>query len=321
MGERIVIALGGNAILQPGQEATFETQFENVRKSAEVIARIINKGHTVVVTHGNGPQVGNILRQNEEAKHVVPSMPLVICSAESQGFIGYMLEQALRNELLKLNNETPVTVMLTQTEVSIDDPDFDDPSKPIGVFYSEEEAKQLSADKGWTVKEDAGRGWRRVVASPEPKSIIGSNTIQQLSEMGTIVVASGGGGVPVVKKDDGTYEGIDAVIDKDRSAFKLAEEINADLFMILTDVENVYINYGKPNQEILTEVTLEEANKYVSEGHFSAGSMGPKMEAAIKFAQTGKRAIICSLDQADQAMQGKIGTHIKPKAQARGSSE
>lgn len=317
MGERIVIALGGNAILQPGQEATFETQFENVRKSAEVIARIINKGHTVVVTHGNGPQVGNILRQNEEAKHVVPSMPLVICSAESQGFIGYMLEQALRNELLKLNNETPVTVMLTQTEVSIDDPDFDDPSKPIGVFYSEEEAKQLSADKGWTVKEDAGRGWRRVVASPEPKSIIGSNTIQQLSEMGTIVVASGGGGVPVVKKDDGTYEGIDAVIDKDRSAFKLAEEINADLFMILTDVENVYINYGKPNQEILTEVTLEEANKYVSEGHFSAGSMGPKMEAAIKFAQTGKRAIICSLDQADQAMQGKIGTHIKPKTQAR----
>ncbi|GGN56118.1 carbamate kinase [Oceanobacillus indicireducens] len=314
MGERIVIALGGNAILQPGQEATFETQFENVRRSAEVIAGIINKGHTVVVTHGNGPQVGNILRQNEEAKHVVPSMPLVICSAESQGFIGYMLEQALRNELLKLNNETPVTVMLTQTEVSIDDPDFDDPSKPIGVFYSEEEAKQLSADKGWTVKEDAGRGWRRVVASPEPKSIIGSNTIQQLSEMGTIVVASGGGGVPVVKEDDGTYEGIDAVIDKDRSAFKLAEEINADLFMILTDVENVYINYGKPNQEILTEVTLEEANKYVSEGHFSAGSMGPKMEAAIKFAQTGKRAIICSLDQADQAMQGKIGTHIKPKA-------
>lgn len=317
MGERIVIALGGNAILQPGQEATFETQFENVRKSAEVIARIINKGHTVVVTHGNGPQVGNILRQNEEAKHVVPSMPLVICSAESQGFIGYMLEQALRNELLKLNNETPVTVMLTQTEVSIDDPDFDDPSKPIGVFYSEEEAKQLGTEKGWTVKEDAGRGWRRVVASPEPKSIIGSNTIQQLSEMGTIVVASGGGGVPVVKKDDGTYEGIDAVIDKDRSAFKLAEEINADLFMILTDVENVYINYGKPDQEILTEVTLEEANKYVSEGHFSAGSMGPKMEAAIKFAQTGKRAIICSLDQADQAMQGKIGTHIKPKAQAR----
>lgn len=321
MGERIVIALGGNAILQPGQEATFETQFENVRKSAEVIARIINKGHTVVVTHGNGPQVGNILRQNEEAKHVVPSMPLVICSAESQGFIGYMLEQALRNELLKLNNETPVTVMLTQTEVSIDDPDFDDPSKPIGVFYSEEEAKQLGTEKGWTVKEDAGRGWRRVVASPEPKSIIGSNTIQQLSEMGTIVVASGGGGVPVVKKEDGTYEGIDAVIDKDRSAFKLAEEINADLFMILTDVENVYINYGKPDQEILTEVTLEEANKYVSEGHFSAGSMGPKMEAAIKFAQTGKRAIICSLDQADQAMQGKIGTHIKPKAQARGSSE
>lgn len=310
MGERVVIALGGNAILQPGQEATYEIQLENVRKSAEVIARIVNNGHTVVVTHGNGPQVGNILRQNEEAKHVVPAMPLDVCSAESQGFIGYMMEQSLRNELLKLNNQAPVAVTLTQTEVSADDPDFQDPSKPIGVFYSEEEANKLAEEKGWIVKEDAGRGYRRVVASPEPKSILGSKVIQQLSEAGTIIVAGGGGGVPVVKQADGTYKGIEAVIDKDRSGFKLAEEIKADTFMILTDVENVYVNYGKPDQKALTEISLEEAQGYVDEGQFSAGSMGPKMEAAMNFARTGGRAIICSLDKADLAMEGKSGTHI-----------
>lgn len=310
MGEKVVVALGGNAILQPGQEATYENQLENVRKSAEVIARIINNGHTVVVTHGNGPQVGNILRQNEEAKHVVPALPLDVCSAESQGFIGYMLEQTLRNELLKLNNESPVVVTLTQTEVSSDDPDFQDPSKPIGVFFSEEEANKLAEEKGWVVKEDAGRGYRRVVASPEPKTILGSKAISQLTDLGSIVVAGGGGGVPVVKQADGTYKGIEAVIDKDRSGFKLAEEIKADTFMILTDVTNVYVNYGKPDQKALEEITLAEAKAYVEEGQFSAGSMGPKMEAAINFAETGARAIICSLDKADQAMEGKAGTRI-----------
>lgn len=310
MGERVVIALGGNAILQPGQEATYDIQMDNVRKSMEVISRIVNKGHTVVLTHGNGPQVGNILRRHEESRHIIPAMPLDIASAESQGFIGYMIEQSLRNELLKLHNETPVTASLTQTEVSSDDPDFQDPSKPIGIFYSEEEANKLAEEKGWVVKEDAGRGWRRVVASPIPKTILGSEAIKVLSEAGTIVVTSGGGGVPVVKQADGTYKGIEAVIDKDRSSFKLAEEIQADTFMILTDVENVYIDYGKANQKALTEVTLKEAKRYVEEGHFSAGSMGPKMEAAINFAEYGGRAIICSLDKADEAMQGKSGTYI-----------
>jgi carbamate kinase len=310
MGEKVVVALGGNAILQRGEDPTFENQYRNVRKSAEMIARLIHHGHTVVVTHGNGPQVGNILRQHEEAKDTVPAMPLDVCSAESQGFIGYMMEQALRNELIRLHNEKPVAVMLTQTEVAPDDPAFQDPTKPIGVFYSEEEAKQLANDKGWIVKEDAGRGWRRVVASPFPKSILGSRLIRQLSEAGTVVIASGGGGVPVVKQADGTYKGIEAVIDKDRSGFKLAEEIEADTFMILTDVENAYVNYGKPDEKTLTEVTLEEANQYVEEGQFAAGSMGPKMEAAINFAKSGGRAIICSLDKADQAMEGKSGTHI-----------
>ena len=203
-----------------------------------------------------------------------------------------------------------MVVTLTQTEVSADDPDFQNPSKPVGVFYSEEEAKALAEEKGWIVKEDAGRGWRRVVPSPKPKSILGSNVVKQLVENGVVVVASGGGGIPVVKKEDGTYRGIEAVIDKDRSGFKLAEEVNADIFMILTDVENAYINYGKANQEALKHITLQEAEKYVAEGHFSKGSMGPKMEAAIHFAKIGGEAIICSLDKADLAMEGKSGTRI-----------
>lgn len=310
MGERVVIALGGNAILQRNQQATFENQLENVKKSAAIIARIVNKGHTVVVTHGNGPQVGNILRQNEEAKHVVPPMPLDVCNAESQGFIGYMLEKSLRNELIKLNHDTPVAVTLTQTEVSAEDPDFQNPSKPVGTFYTEEEAKKLAEEKGWVVKEDAGRGWRRVVPSPKPKSIIGSEVIRQMMECGIIVIASGGGGIPVVKKSDGTYQGIEAVVDKDRSGFKLAEEVEANTFMILTDVEHAFVHYGTPEQKALREVTAEEAEKYQAEGHFSAGSMGPKMEAAINFAKIGGKAIICSLDQADLAMEGKSGTHI-----------
>ncbi|MBD1224579.1 carbamate kinase [Virgibacillus halodenitrificans] len=311
MSEKVVIALGGNAILQPKQEATFENQLENVRKSTEIIAKIVKNGHEVVVTHGNGPQVGNILRQNEEAKEVVPPFPLDVCSAESQGFIGYMMDQTLKNELHKLGLDNQVISMLTQTEVDKKDPAFEDPSKPIGVFYSEEEAKKLAQEKGWDVKEDAGRGWRRVVASPRPTSILGSETIKLLTDQKVIVIASGGGGIPVIKQEDGTYKGIEAVIDKDRSGFKLAEEAKADVLMILTDVDNVFVNYGKPDQKALGSITLEEAKQYEAEGQFSAGSMGPKMEAAIKFAELGGRAIICSLDQADLAVEGKAGTQIQ----------
>ncbi|MFJ7728127.1 carbamate kinase [Neobacillus sp. NPDC097160] len=310
MSEKVVIALGGNAILQPKQEATYENQLENVRKSSEVIARIVKNGHSVIVTHGNGPQVGNILRQNEEAKEVVPPLPLDVCSAESQGFIGYMMDQTLKNELLKLELDHPVVSLLTQTEVAMDDPAFEDPTKPIGVFFSEDEAKKLAEENNWVVKEDAGRGWRRVVASPMPKSILGSDIVKKLTDEQGIVIAAGGGGIPVVKNTDGTITGIEAVIDKDRSAFKLAEEVKADVFMVLTDVQNVYVNYGKPDQKALTNVSLDEAWQYVNEGQFSAGSMGPKMEAAIKFAEQGGRAIICSLDQADLALEGQAGTQI-----------
>ncbi|MBB4825271.1 carbamate kinase [Sporosarcina luteola] len=310
MAEKVVIALGGNAILQPKQEATYENQYENVRISTEIISRIVKNGHTVIVTHGNGPQVGNILRQNEEAKDVVPALPLDVCSAESQGFIGYMMEQTLKNELTKLGLDRKVVSMLTQTEVDPADTAFEDPSKPIGVFYSEEEAKQLAEEKGWVVKEDAGRGWRRVVASPEPKSILSSDTIKLLTDNEVIVIAAGGGGIPVVREKDGSLTGIEAVIDKDRSAFRLAEESKADVLMILTDVDNVFVNYGKPDQKALGNITLEEAKKYADEGQFSAGSMGPKMEAAMKFAEMGGRAIICSLGQADLAVEGKAGTQI-----------
>lgn len=310
MSQKVVIALGGNAILQPGQEATYENQLENVRISTEIIARIVNNGHNVIITHGNGPQVGNILRQNEEAKDVVPPLPLDVCSAESQGFIGYMMDQTLKNELHKLGLSNNVVSMLTQTEVSKDDPAFEDPSKPIGVFFSEEEAKKLAEEKGWVVKEDAGRGWRRVVASPTPKSIIGSDIIRSLTDDNAIVIAAGGGGIPVIKNEEGLYKGIEAVIDKDSSAFRLALEAKADVFMVLTDVPNVYVNYGKPNQKALESISLEEAKQYVEEGQFAAGSMGPKVEAAIEFAEQGGRAIICSLDKADLAMEGKAGTQI-----------
>ncbi|AKF95783.1 carbamate kinase [Brevibacillus laterosporus] len=310
MSQKVVIALGGNAILQPKQQATYENQLENIQKSCEVIARIVKQGYEVIITHGNGPQVGNILRQQDEAKEVVPPFPLHVCSAESQGFIGYMMNQCLLNELQKLGLNNSVVSMLTQTEVSKEDPAFQNPTKPIGVFYSEEEAKRLAEEKGWIVKEDAGRGWRRVVPSPMPKAIIGADLIQSLTDQGTIVIAAGGGGIPVSRQSDGTLVGVEAVIDKDRSGYQLAQDVNADIFMILTDVENVYVNYGKPNQKSLEMISLEEAKQYADEGQFSAGSMGPKMESAIGFAEKGGAAIICSLDQADLALAGKAGTRI-----------
>lgn len=310
MGDKIVIALGGNAILQRGEEGTFENQLKNVKKSAEIIAKIVKNGYNVIVTHGNGPQVGNILRQNEVASHVVPPFPLHVCNAESQGFIGYMLDQSLKNEFEKIGLKQEVVSILTQTEVSLDDPAFQNPTKPIGQFYTEEKAKQLASDKNWIVKEDSGRGWRRVVASPEPKSILGSDIIRLLVEHQATVIASGGGGIPVVKDQDGFYVGVEAVIDKDRSAFKLAEEVNADMLMILTDVPHVYINYGTPEQKALRYLTVSEAKQYISEGQFASGSMGPKVEAAIAFAEKGGKAVICSLDEADLALKDQAGTLI-----------
>jgi carbamate kinase len=221
-----------------------------------------------------------------------------------------MMEQTLRNELRELGLNNTVVSILTETVVDKNDSAFQNPEKPIGVFYSEEEANQLAKEKGWVVGEDAGRGYRRLVPSPQPVSILGSDVIKSLTDAGTITIAAGGGGIPVIQKEDGKYEGVEAVIDKDRSGLRLAKEVNADVFMILTDVENVYVNYGKPEQKALEQITVAEAKQYMDEGQFAAGSMGPKMEGALSFAEHGGRAIICSLEKAAEALEGKSGTSI-----------
>lgn len=308
MGKSVVIALGGNAILQPKQEATYDNQFKNVVSATGHMVEIREAGHNIVITHGNGPQVGNIIAQNEAAKNVVEPLPIYVCNAESQGFIGYMMETALKNHMKERGITTNVVTLLTMVEVDRDDQAFKNPTKPIGVFFSEEEAHRLE-EQGFTMAEDAGRGYRRVVPSPEPKVIHGIDEIKRLIDE-TIVISSGGGGIPVYREDSGQLHGIEAVIDKDRSGLKLAQQVNAEVFMMLTDVPNVYINFGKENEQKLSHITVAEAEQYVAEGQFPAGSMLPKMQAAIEFAKLGKESIICSIDQAVAALNGKAGTRI-----------
>lgn len=313
MAQRVVMAIGGNAILKPSQAATFKNQLENTKICAEQIARVEALDYEVVLTHGNGPQVGNILRQNDLGKEVVPPVPLDACNAQSQGFIGYMLEQSIKNALEQKQSTANVATLLTQTEVDQSDSAFQDPNKPIGTFYSAEEAENLEKNNGWIMAEDAGRGYRRVVPSPYPKQIHGVESIMHLLNQNIIVIAGGGGGIPVYRDDLGQFKGIEAVIDKDRTGKKLAEQLDADVFMMLTDVSNVYINYGKENQEKLINISVAEAQKHLVDGQFAVGSMGPKIEAAIDFAKTGRIAIICALDEADLALKGKAGTQITLK--------
>ena len=310
MGKKVVLALGGNAILQPKQEATFENQYQNVVNAANRMVEISEAGHKIVVTHGNGPQVGNIIAQNEAAKEEIPAMPIFVNNAESQGMIGYMMESALKNRLIEGGDDTNVVTLLTMVEVDKDDKAFDNPTKPVGVFFTEEEAKKMTEEKGFQMAEDAGRGFRRVVPSPEPKVIHGVEEIKTLIDT-SIVVSSGGGGIPIYRDEKGQIHGVEAVIDKDRSGLKLSEQTEADVFMMLTDVPNVYINFGKENEQKLEEITVAEAEKHVADGQFPAGSMLPKIEAAIAFAKhEGKEGIICSLDEAVLALEGKAGTRI-----------
>lgn len=310
MTKTILVALGGNAILRPKQEATFENQMNNINTSCKFLAKLIQEGHRLIITHGNGPQVGNILRQNEESAHVIPALPLDACSAESQGLIAYMVQQALLNELIMLGIPKSVVSVVTRVEVSPDDPAFTNPEKPIGPFYTEEVATQMAKEKKWVVKEDSNRGWRRVVPSPEPLHIIEAEAINQLIHSGHIVISCGGGGIPVIRRSNGTYRGVEAVIDKDHSSSKLAEQIGADIFMILTETDFVYLNYGNSNQQALHEVTVRELENYIQEGHFGKGSMEPKVKAACHFARTGGYSIICALDEAELALEKKRGTHI-----------
>lgn len=309
MAEKIVIALGGNALQSGKGEPTAEAQLEVVKKTCEHIADISCKGYEIGIVHGNGPQVGRILLASETAKDVTPAMPFDVCGAMSQGYIGYHIQQALRFALARRNRNMPVTTIETQVVVDKDDPGFKNPTKPIGPFYSEKEAKALESEKGYSIKEDAGRGWRRVVASPIPKEIVEIDAIRTLWPT-TITVSVGGGGIPVVQNSDGSLEGVAAVIDKDFGAELLAEKVGADILMILTEVEKVAVNFNKPDQRNLDSLTPAEADKYIEEGQFAPGSMLPKVQAAMKFikANPGKKAIITSLDKAVDALEGRTGT-------------
>ena len=308
---KIVIALGGNALQSKNSAPTAEGQLEVVKQTCEHIAEISASGYELAIVHGNGPQVGRILLSSETAKDVVPVMPFDVCGAMSQGYIGYHIQQALRYALARRNQHIPVVSLVTQVIVERTDPAFQNPTKPIGGFYTKEEADALVAEKGYTVKEDAGRGYRRVVASPLPRKIVELDQIKQLWDE-TIVITCGGGGVPVVENMDGTLEGVAAVIDKDFAAELLAENMDADVLMILTEVEKVAINWGKPNQQSLDHMSLLEASRYVEEGHFAPGSMLPKVQACMNFvrANPSKKAIITSLDKAIDALRGETGTVI-----------
>lgn len=309
--EKIVIALGGNALQTAGLPPTAECQLEVVKKTCEYIAKIVEKGYKITLVHGNGPQVGRILLAFETAKDVTPPFPFDVCGAMSQGYIGYHLQQGLRQALTQINNSIPVVTLVTQMVVAEEDPGFKNPSKPIGPFYSTEEAKKIAEEKKYVMKEDAGRGWRRVVASPIPNKIVEIDSIRSLLNT-AIVVSAGGGGIPVIEHEDGSYEGVEAVIDKDFAAELLAEQLGADKLLILTDVEKVSLNFNKPNRIDLDKLTIDEVENYIAEKHFALGSMLPKIQAAVKFAKSGegKTAIITSLYKAVEALEGKTGTHI-----------
>jgi len=306
----IVIALGGNAILQPGQNGTVDEQMENVDSTAEQVAELIAQGHRVVITHGNGPQVGALLIQQEAGRDRVPPMPLDVCGAESQGQIGYMLQQSIGKMLARRSIPRPVATVITQMVVDPNDPAFANPTKPVGPFYSAYYAEQRMKETGEKWIEDAGRGWRRVVPSPDPIRIVEQDAILSLVRTGAIVIANGGGGIPVIEKG-GLYKGVEAVIDKDLGGECLARDVGADVLLILTDVAHVALHYKTPHQVDLHTVQLDDLIRYQQEGHFKAGSMGPKVEACRRFVERGgEAAIIAQLDRAVEAIHGNAGTRI-----------
>lgn len=306
---KVVIALGGNALQSKDGPATAEAQLEVVKQTCDYIAEIVMRNYEIAIVHGNGPQVGRILLASETAKDITPVMPFDVCGAMSQSYIGYHIQQSLNRSLAKRGRgDIPIVTLVTQVVVDKDDPGFKNPTKPIGAFYTKEEADRLAAEKGYTMKEDAGRGWRRVVASPKPLEIVEIDSTRRLWKS-TIVVTCGGGGIPVIRTEKG-YEGVPAVIDKDFAAELLAEETDCDILMILTEVEKVAVNFGKPEQKNLDTVTVAEAEQYIREGHFAPGSMLPKVEAALSFVKKypERKAIISALDKAVDALEGKTGT-------------
>jgi len=313
MTKTAVLALGGNAIIKAGEEGTISQQFANTRDSLGGIVELIRQGYKLAITHGNGPQVGNLLRQQEAGeKEGIAPLPLGVLNAATEGSMGYMIEQSLQNKLHLSGIDKDVITIISQVVVDRDDPSMLNPTKYVGsTYYTAQQAEELKNTLGWTLKEDAGKGYRRVVPSPLPQRIVPAHTVKELVQRGEIVIAVGGGGIPVYVQDDGTYEGVDAVIDKDFASALLAVNIDADLFVILTGVDKVSVDYGKPSQRDLDMMSMEEASRYYQEGQFPAGSMGPKIKAAIDFLERGgKEVLITSIDRIVDAFAGKTGTRI-----------
>ncbi len=311
----LVIALGGNALFPDEGRGTIEEQEAIARKTCGLLLPIIAAGHRVVITHGNGPQVGRVLLRNELLQDRIPAAPIDVCVASTEGTMGYILQQALLNELRRHDVDRYVVTMITQVIVDREDPAFRRPTKPIGPFLEQERAEAMAAEKGWVVREDAGRGWRRVVASPEPVRIIQTKMIQRLANVGHVVVALGGGGVPIYKSENGDYEGVEAVVDKDLASALLAWQIKADTFLILTRVPHASLRFGQPDEEPLRAVSPRELRRYIRDGHFAEGSMLPKVQAALNYlAGRRGRAVIARAEDLEDALAGRAGTTIRHRS-------
>jgi carbamate kinase len=306
-----VVAFGGNALLRPEDRGTQEEQIARAKQAARWLAEIVRQDYRMLVVHGNGPQVGNILIQNEEASTKIPPQSLDVCVAQTEGSMGFMLQQAIRNRLESIGIGGEVATVLTEVEVDPADPGFKRPSKPIGPFFTRYRAEALERDLGWTMQEDAGRGWRHVVASPRPQRILNILTITRMLESAAVVIAAGGGGIPVVRGRDGQWRGVEAVIDKDFASALLAAELKADLYIVLTGVAKVALDFGKPTQRFVDKLTVAEAQKHQADGQFPPGSMGPKIEASLQFVRaSGKEVLITDVEHLRDALEGREGTVI-----------
>jgi len=310
-----LVAFGGNAMLPEDQKGLQSEQMRNAARAAELLVHIVQKGYELIVVHGNGPQVGNLLIQMEEAANKIPPYSLDVCDAMTEGSMGFMLERALINELRRRSVDKEVASLVTQVVVDKDDPAFAKPTKPVGPFYSKSRGQELALEKKWSMVEDAGRGYRKVVPSPKPIDVVNNRIIRELVEAGRVVIAAGGGGIPVILNSNGLFEGVEAVIDKDYAASLLAREVKADLFIILTAIERVFIDFGKPDQREAPVLTVDEARKHLADGQFPPGSMGPKIRAAIEYIEAGGREVLITKDShLKAALINRSGTRIVASA-------
>jgi carbamate kinase len=311
--ELVLVALGGNALIHAGESGTVEEQERNAETICGYLMTLVDRDYNIIITHGNGPQVGQQLIRHERAKDMVPEMPLDVLVAETEGNVGYFLQQTFLNHLKRRDIYRYIVTVITQVIVERDDPAFQNPSKPIGTFLTKEQAEIMKAKYGWKIVEDAGRGYRRVVPSPKPVKVVQRHMIRHAAREGNIVIAGGGGGIPIWVQDDGDYEGIEAVIDKDLTSALLAVETEAEMLIILMPHSKVAINFGTDRQKLLDRVSLDEAKEYMAQGHFPSGSIGPKVQAAINFLEAsrkGRRAVITRADRLDAALDGKDGTEF-----------